>query len=80
MHFRHIPVLLFALTAATLCRSADFTVETVGAIPRICIDGNPAMLLRTSGKRPQIFIGATQLSPEVCRAITENKKRFGICP
>ena len=34
-------------------------------------NGKPAMLLRTGGKRPQIFIGATRLSPEVCRAIAE---------
>ena len=34
-------------------------------------NGKPAMVLRTSGKRPQIYIGPTQLSPEVCRAIAK---------
>ncbi len=34
-------------------------------------NGKPAMVVRTGGKFPQIFIGVTKLSPEVCKYIAK---------
>lgn len=67
MYIRHAPALLLAITAACFCRSADFTVENIGGIPRICVDGKPVRARMFYGNVPGARFDETGSTPKTVR-------------
>ena len=59
--------LLLALTAASLCRSADYTVETFGSIPRICVDGKPVRARMFYGNVPGTHFDESESAPKTVK-------------